>query len=129
MGKMPVTATRAWWVIFSLIVAGGAFALGGVGPAVFAFALAGICVVMAVRYERRQRVSVRERLASRASEEQVERFRRLWLVSLVLVLVGVVIAFVSGGTWAGTVALACAVAVGVGGAVALVIMRNRDERS
>jgi hypothetical protein len=71
-------------------------------------------------------MSVRDRPGAHASEEIVERFRRLWLVSLVAILVGVAIAFVSGGTRAGTVALACAVAVGLSGAVALAVMRSRD---
>jgi hypothetical protein len=128
MGKTPATGTRVWWMIFSVIIGGGAFAIGGIGPGVFAFALAGICVVVAVRFERNLQVSVRDRPGARASDGKVERFRRLWLVSLVLVLVGVVIGFVSGGKWAGIIVLACAVAVGLGGAVALIVMRDQDKR-
>ena len=101
---------------------------GGIGPGVFGFVLAGICVVAAVRFERRFRTSARDRPGAHASEEIVERFRRLWLISLAAILLGVAIAFVSVGTRAGTVALACGILFVASGAVALAVMRNRDGR-
>jgi hypothetical protein len=113
-------------MIFPFIVGGGAFAIGGIGPGVFAFVLAGICVVITGGFERRFERSVRDSPGSHASEDIVGRFRRLWLVSLIVVLLGVVIIFVGGGMRAGAVALVCGIIFVAGGAVALAIMRNRE---
>jgi hypothetical protein len=44
----------AWRVAFPLLVGGGAFALGGIGPGIFGLAMGVLCVVLAARIEKRK---------------------------------------------------------------------------
>lgn len=125
MGTKPATATIAWWVVFPFLVGGGAFALGGIGAGIFGFAASGLGVAIAVRFDTRLRAQVSDLPSAQAGEARVEQFRWLWLIALAAVLAGVATALLGGGATAGAVAAACLVAVGVGGGVALVVMRHR----
>src|ERR1039458_3669612 len=93
--------TLAWFMAFPVLVGVGAFALGGIGPGVFAFVLAGVSSTMAMRFYGRLRVGVGER-----REEASEQFRRLWLVMLAAVAIGVATTFASASPRAGEAALA-----------------------
>jgi amino acid permease len=73
MSAKPPTATRVWWMIFPVLVGAGAFALGGIGPGVFALVLAGICSAVAARFDRRLRVRASDRTSTRPREEVSER--------------------------------------------------------
>jgi hypothetical protein len=125
MSKSPATGTRVWWMIFPFIVGAGAFAIGGIGPGVFAFVLAGICSVIAARFDKRSHVRVGDRISAQAREGMSEQFRRWWLVSVIAVAVGVTIVYVGVGVLAGTVALVCGILFVAGGAGALAITRDR----
>ena len=126
MGKRPGTGTRAWRVTFPFMVGAVVFALGGIWRGVGAVAFTGIAVVIAARIDNRSHVGAGDRISPQSGEEMFTRFRRLWLVSLAAILVGVAIAFASGGTRAGTVALACGILFVAGGAVALAIMSKNE---
>jgi hypothetical protein len=130
MGTRPSTAKIAWWVAFPFLVGGGAFAFGGIGPGLFAFAASGLSVAMAVRIDRRLRtqLKVNEFTSAQPGRARVAQFRRLWLMALAAVLAGVVTVVISGGTATGTVAAACLVAVGVGGGTAAAVTRRRGGR-
>jgi hypothetical protein len=110
-------------MIFPLLVGAGAFALGGVGPAVLGLVIAGGAVVIAVRMDRTPPAG--DQTNAQASPALVERFRRLWLMSVVAAVLGTALIYVGAGTEAGTVALVFAVLFVASGAVALVVMRKR----
>ena len=108
---------------FPILVGAGAFALGGFGPGVFAIVLAAVCTTMAARLYRRWRIEADERVSAEASEQ----FRRLWLVMLAAVAIGVATTFASAGPKAGAVAVALWVALVASGAGVLAVTRHRGE--
>jgi hypothetical protein len=106
-----------------VLVGAGAFALGGIGPGVFAFVLAGLSTATGARFYRRSRI----RLGERFNEEAPEQFRRLWLVTLAAGAIGVAMTFASAGPRAGVAALALWIALVASGAVVLAVTRHRGE--
>lgn len=50
MDARPSPWLWLWWISFPLMVAGGAYAMGGIGPGLFGLVLAGIGTVVGARF-------------------------------------------------------------------------------
>jgi hypothetical protein len=119
-----------WWISFPLLVAGAMYAMGGIGAALFGLLLVGISTAVAARWYIRHEMPGTTRTAPlpNTSGAPAVQFRRLWLVLMFALIVGVVIAIASNGIRAATLAIACGgLLILVGGAVALAVMNKSDR--
>ncbi|HWF51559.1 MAG TPA: hypothetical protein VG294_13050 [Solirubrobacteraceae bacterium] len=116
-----------WSIGFPLIVAGGAYAVGGLGPGLVGLVLAGVSSAVGARFLIRHGMPGTNRTATGTHEAPAVLFRRLWLVLVFAVIVGLLIAIATIGVHAATVAMACCgLLILVGGGVALAVMNKTD---
>jgi hypothetical protein len=123
MGARRPIAVIAWLVLAPFLVGGVAFAFGGLGAGIFGLVSGALVVGLAVRFDKKIRIRLTGFCGGEASEPRVEQFRRWWMIALAAAAIAVGTAFLSCGAEGGAVAAACLVVVGVGGGVALAVMR------
>jgi hypothetical protein len=125
MRPKPPAGTQLWRGTFPFIVGGGTFALGGIGPGLFGFALSALAVVLAARINIGSPAPAHGHADTRVKDARAQ-FRRWYLVCLVAVAVGMPAAYLTGGAASIGFALVAAVLIVVGGAAALAVMRRGD---
>lgn len=128
MDAWPSPWLWLWWISFPLMVAGGMYAIGGIGPGVCGLVLAGVGTVVGARFHIRRAMPDSDQAATPtdAHGAPLVLFRRLWLLVMLAVALALLIAIASTGVQVATVVIACGVLVLVGGAVALAVMHKTD---
>jgi hypothetical protein len=120
---------------YTLMTGGGAFALGGVGPALLAVVVAGTVTAIAARSQptsdrqspdetTRSDTAAAPSAPTRAKpgrDQPAARFRRGWLLCVAAVAGAVPLAYAAGST-VGTVILVSGLLMILSGAVALIVM-------